>query len=89
MKDYPPKYPDARRFRSQATGIGQTRQASEQTGNSRSERVINGTYSNPDPCVTAKPDALESLGYPAKRSDELAGGGVLVVSPVPLKRAGR
>lgn len=38
MKDI--RTPDAQRFRAQATGIGQTRAASELTGRSRSQRVI-------------------------------------------------
>lgn len=53
--------PSAQRFRAQATGIGQTRQASERTGLARSQCVID--------CAPAKQRA-HAIGYPAPTPEE-------------------
>lgn len=55
--------PDLTRFRNQATGIGQTRQASERTGASRSQRVID--------CAPAEQRKF-AVGYPEPTPGEYA-----------------
>lgn len=53
--------PSPQRFRNQATGIGQTRQASEQTGARRSQCVID--------CAPAS-QRKYALGYPTPTPDD-------------------
>lgn len=77
-----PYVPDAERFRNQATGIGQTRGASERTGAIRSQRVVDGE-------VCATPEQLSANGYPQPLPELGVTMGVIAASPVPLKRAGR
>ncbi len=76
------------RFRNQATGIGQTRSASECTGAIRAQHAINDA-----------PNAQRKVAdpsYPAPTRDEngeyipqVLGGTGALMSPVQLKRAGR
>lgn len=55
--------PDLARFRDQATGIGQTRAASERTGHARSQRVID--------CAPAE-QRKHAVGYPEPTPEEFA-----------------
>lgn len=66
--------PDPVRFRAQCTGIGSTRSASEWSGRSRSQRVID-----------AAPAAQRALavGYPAPTPDEFA---MASVAATPMRR---
>jgi hypothetical protein len=55
--------PNQQIFRNQATGVGQTRKASEVTGASRSQRVID---------ASPKKQRRHAVGYPAPTPDEFA-----------------
>lgn len=55
--------PDLGRFRDQCTGIGSTRQASEETGHRRSQRVID--------CAPAEQRKF-AVGYPTPTPEEYA-----------------
>jgi hypothetical protein len=55
--------PDLARFRDQATGIGQTRAASERTGHRRSQAVID--------CAPAEQRKF-AVGYPTPTPDDYA-----------------
>jgi hypothetical protein len=72
--------PDEQRFRNQCTGIGQTRQASEQTGARRSQRVID--------CAPAEQRKF-AVGYPTPTPAEycLAAPG-MVPRQTTLRRGG-
>lgn len=61
MKSRP--VPDQQRFRDQCTGVGQTRLASERTGASRSQRVIDAT-----PAAQRR----HAVGYPTPTPAEYA-----------------
>ena len=63
--------PDPQRFRAQATGIGQTREASERTGMNRSAEVSEHM-----------PDAQRkhAVGYPPKMED------CCTVASMPIRR---
>lgn len=55
--------PDQARFRNQATGVGQTRAASERTGQARSQCVID---------CAPKDQVKFAIGYPAPTPAEYA-----------------
>jgi hypothetical protein len=67
-----PEY--SRRFRNQATGIGQSRSASEMTGAARSARVVDCGPS------TVSKQVAEATGYPQPMPDSMCG-----VAPMPMQ----
>ena len=68
--------PDPVRFRAQATGVGQTRMMSEQTGMRRSQKVID----------CAPPDQRRyAIGYPKTSEEQYA---AMMQPPAPVDPTG-
>lgn len=78
-----PEY--SRRFRDQATGVGQTRKASEQTGARRSQCVIDEAPKSQLKCADPSYPAPSPMWRDGQCYDRMTGR---ILSPVTLTRAG-
>lgn len=76
---HPARAMDPELFRAQATGIGQTRRASEVTGSYRAQQVVDQT----DPACRTWPAAE---GFPSSTDEKVAAMGLgLVITPTKIR----